>query len=66
MIFLTLIRDEHRRSNVMISARYQPICKKHIINIGCYDGFSLCPRIITEKNIALDFYKNHFCLIWKS
>ena len=35
-------------------------------NIGCYDGFRVCPRNITERNIALKMYKKHFCLIWKS
>ena len=50
----------------MTSARIQPFCKKYIINIGYYDGFRVCPRNITERNIALYMYKNYFCLIWKS
>ena len=50
----------------MTSARIQPFCKKHNTNIGGYDGFSVCPRIITERNLALFMYKNLFCLIWKS
>ena len=31
-----------------------------------YDGFSVCPRKITETNIALFTYKKRFCFIWKS
>ena len=33
--FLTFIRDEQRRLIVLTSARVQPFCKKHIINICC-------------------------------
>ena len=50
----------------MTSARVQPFCRKHNINIGCYDGFRVCPRNITQRNIALKIHNNHFCLIWKS
>ena len=64
--FLTFIRTEQRRSNVMTSARVQPFCRKHNINIGCYDGFRVCPRNITQRNTALKIHDNHFCLIWKS
>ena len=64
--FLTFIRTEQRRSNVMAAARIQPFCKKHNISIGCYDGFRVCPRNITQRNIALKIFNNHFCLIWKS
>ena len=64
--FLTFIRTEQRRSNVMTAARIQPFCRKHNINIGCYDGFIVCPRNITQRYIALKMHNNHFCLIWKS
>ena len=64
--FLTFIRTEQRRSNVMTSARVQPFCRQHNINIGCYDGFRVCPRKITQRNIALKIHNNHICLIWKS
>ena len=64
--FLTFIRDQQRRSNVMTSARIQPFCKIHNINIVCYDGYRVCPINITERNIAVFMYKNRFCLIWKS
>ena len=64
--FLTFIRAEQRRSNVMTSARIQHFCRKHNINIGCYNGFRVCPRNITQRNIALKIHNNHFCLFWKS
>ena len=64
--FLTFVRTEQRRSNVMTSARVQPFYRKHNINIGFYDGFRVCPRNITQRNIALKKHNNHFCLIWKS
>ena len=63
--FLTIIRTEQRRSNVMTSARLQPFCRKYI-NIGYYDGFRVNPRSITQRDIALQIHKNHFSLIWKS
>ena len=50
----------------MTTATIQPFCKKHNINIGCYDGYTVRPRIITERNIALYMYKNHFCLLSNS
>ena len=64
--FLTFMRTEQRWSNVMTSARVQPFCRKHNVNIGCYDGFRVCPRNITERNTVLKIHNNHFCLIWKS
>ena len=50
----------------MTSARIQAFCRKYNINIGCYDGFRVCPRNIKQRNIALKIHNNHFCLIWKS
>ena len=64
--FLTFIRTEQRRSNVMTSARVQLFCRKHNIIIGRYDGFRVCPRNITQRNKALKIHNNHFCLIRKS
>ena len=64
--FLTFIQTEQRRSNVMTSARVQLFCRKHNINIGCYDGFRVCPRNTTQKNKTLKIHNNHFCLIWKT
>ena len=64
--FLTFIRSEQRRSNVMTSAKIQPFCKKYNINIGCFDGTRINPRNLTQRNTSLFIYNNHFCLIWKS
>ena len=63
---LTLIRFEHRKSNVMTSARLQPFCRKYNINIGCFDGTRINPRNLTQRNTSLFIYNNHFCLIWES
>ena len=49
-----------------ISARIQPFCRKHNINIGCFDGTRLNPRNVTPWNTSLFIYNNRFCLIWKS
>ena len=64
--FLTFIRTEQRRSNVLTSARIQPFCKKYNINIGCFDGTRINPRNLTQRNTSLFIYNNHFCSIWKS
>ena len=64
--FLTFIRSEQRRSNVMTSARIQPFCRIYNINIGCFDGTRINPRNLTQRNTSLFIYNNHFCLIWKS
>ena len=63
--FLTFIRTEQRRNNVMTSARIQPFCKKYNINIGCFDTTRINPRILTQTDTALFICNNHFCLIWK-
>ena len=64
--FITFIRSEQKRSNVMRSARIQPFCKKYNINIGCFDGTKINPRNLTQRDTALKIHNNHFCLIWKS
>ena len=64
--FLTFIRSEQRRSNVMTSARVGSFCRKYNINIGCFDGTRINPRNTTQRNTALKIHNNHFCLIWKS
>ena len=64
--FLTFIRSEQRRCNVMTSARVGSFCRKHNINIGCFDGTRINPRNITQRDTALKIHNNHFCLIWKS
>ena len=64
--FLTFIRTEQRRSNLMTSPRIQPLCRKHNIDIVYYDGYRVNPRIFTERNIASKIHENHFCSNWKS
>ena len=49
----------------MTAVRAQPFCRKHNINIGCFDGTKKNPRNITQRNTALKIQNNHFCLIWK-
>ena len=61
--FLTFIRSEQGRSNLLTSARIQPICRKYNINIGCFHGTRINPRNITQRNTSLFIYNNHFCLI---
>ena len=50
--FLTFIRSEQRRSNVMTSARVGSFCRKYNINIGCFDGTRINPKNITQMNTA--------------
>ena len=64
--FLTFIRTEQGRSNVMTSARIQPFCRKYNINIGYFNGTMINPRNLTQRKTALKIHNNHFCLIWKS
>ena len=64
--FLTFIRTEQKTANVIASARVQPFRGKNTINVGCYDGFRVCPRYIAVRNIALYVHENQFCLIRKS
>ena len=46
--FLPFIRTERKRSIVVTIVRIELFCKKPQINVGCYDVFRVCPRIITE------------------
>ena len=64
--YLEFIRSEKRRSNIMTMARIQPFCRANIINLGYWDGERVFPRTVTNRDSALYFYNNHFCLIWKS
>ena len=54
--FLTFIRAEQRRSNVMTSARIQPLCTKYKINIGCSDGTRINPPNLARRNTSLFKY----------
>ena len=49
----------------MTPARFQPVCRKHNINIGCFDGKKLWPRTITQRDTDLKVHINLFCLSWK-
>ena len=60
------IRNEKRRTNIMTMARIQPCLRKMGINLGYYNGERVFPRTVTNRDSALYFYINHFCLIWKS
>ena len=61
--YLDFIRNEERRSNIMTMVRVQPCLRKVGVHLGYYNGEEIWPRNITEKNIALSLYNNHFCLI---
>ena len=50
----------------MTKARIQPFCRANNINLGHYDGESIFPRSVTERDRALYLFNNHFCLIQKS
>ena len=64
--YLDFIRNEKRRTNIMIMARIQPFCRANNINLGYYNKDRLLPRTVTNRDTALFLYNNHFCLIWKS
>ena len=57
---LTFNRIEQRRSNVMTTDTIQPICRKHNIKIGCYDGFRVCPRVIAVKKYRVIYVQKPF------
>ena len=50
----------------MTKARIQPFCRANNINLGLFDGTTIFPRSVTDRNNALFLYNNHFCLKWKS
>ena len=64
--FLTFIRTEQRRSNVMTSKRIPLFCRKYNINIGCFNGTRINPRNLNQRDTSLFIYNIHFCSIWKS
>ena len=63
--YLVFVRSEQTRTNIMTKARIQPFRRSNNININ-FDGERVFPRSVTERNIALYLYNDHFCLIWKS
>ena len=64
--YIDFIRNEKRRSNIMTMARIQSCLRKLGIDLGYYNGDRVFPRTVTNRDCALYFYNNHFCLIWKS
>ena len=62
------IRESQRNKNIMTSAKIQPFCKKHDINLGIYDlkQKRILPLSVTERRICLYIHENHFCVIWKT
>ena len=62
------IRESQRNKNIMTSAKIQPFCKKHDINLGIYDlkQKRILPLSVTERRICLYVHENHFCVIWKT
>ena len=50
----------------MTKACIQPFCKANTIKLGYFDGITVFPRLVTERNKALYLCNNRFCLIWKS
>ena len=50
----------------MTEARIQPFCKSNNNNLGYYNEDRVFPRSVTNRNIALFLFNNHFCLIWMS
>ena len=63
---LDFIRNEKRRSDNMTMARIQPCLRKLGIDLGYYNKDRVFPRTVTNRDIALFLYNNHFCLKWKS
>ena len=62
------IRESQRNKNIMTSAKIQPFCKKHDINLGINDlkQKRILPLSVTERRICLYIQENHFCVIWKT
>ena len=50
----------------MTKARIQPFCRANNINLGYYNDDRVFPRSVTNRDSALYFFNNHFCVIWKS
>ena len=61
------IKESQGNKNIMTSAKIQPFCKKHKINLGVYNPKQQksLPRSVTEQKICLFNHKNQFCVIWK-
>ena len=66
--YCDFIKESQRNKNIMTSAKIQPFCKKHNINLGVYNPKQqeILPRSVTERRICLFIHENHFCVIWKT
>ena len=66
--YCEFIRESQRNKNIMTSAKIQPFCKKHNIDLGIYDlkQKRILPLSVTERRICLYIHENHFCVIWKT
>ena len=49
----------------MTKATIQPFCRANNFNLGYYNEDRVFPRSVINRDSALYFYTNHFCLIWK-
>ena len=58
--YLDFLRNETRRTNIMIMARIQPCLRKLGIDLGYYNGDRIFPRTVTNRDSALYFYNTHF------
>ena len=64
--FVSFIRDEIQRKGFKTAFGVQLFCRKHNIKIRCFNCKAITPTKIKERNIALNVYKNHFCLFSKA
>ena len=53
-----------RDDQTLTMARIQPCLRKLGVNLGYYNGKEIWPRFIIERNNALFWHFDHFCLIW--
>ena len=61
--YLDFIKNEKRRSNITTKARIQPFCRANITTSGYFDVTKVFPRSVTDRDIALFSYNNHFLFI---
>ena len=62
--FSEILRNKKRRSKIMNQASIQSSCEALNVDIGYLSGKKSI--FVTEENIALYVYNNHYCVIWKS
>ena len=61
--YCDFIEESQRNKNIMTSAKIQPFCKKHNINLGVYNPKQqeILPRSFIERRICLFIHQNYFC-----